>query len=119
MTQRRERQRHQRGDLVAGLQVHLPASALPTARTVPMSMPPDPVTGLCSLPRWATMPQTISPTRLASPPASALICVKLAASTLSALTSMRISLSAIDIWLSIFHAPWGNTPRGSITRWVP
>lgn len=45
--------------------------------------------------------------------------VKLAASTLSASTSTRISLSHGVIVLSIRAAGCGSTPAGSRTRWVP
>jgi hypothetical protein len=40
----------------------------PTSSTVPMSMPPEPVTGFCILPRSATMASTSSRT---APPSTA------------------------------------------------
>ncbi len=40
----------------------------PTSATRPMSMPPDPVTGFCILPRSATIASTASRTAAPSPP---------------------------------------------------
>ena len=40
----------------------------PTASTTPVSIPPDPVTGFCILPRSATMPSTAERIRPGSPP---------------------------------------------------
>ena len=94
-------------------------SAGPICSTVPISMPPEPVTGLWCLPRCATMERTAASILARSPSAWVLIWVKLAASMLSALTWIRISLSQISMWLSIFQAPCGSTPWGSSTRWMP
>ena len=97
----------------------LSRSASPIAATRPISIPPEPVAGLWSLPRRATMSRIAASTRAGSPPAAARSCVKLAASTLSASTSTRISLSHGVIVLSIRAAGCGSTPAGSRTRWVP
>ena len=46
----------------------LSARSSPISRTVPMNMPPEPVTGFCILPRWATMSRIICPVLSRSPP---------------------------------------------------
>ena len=53
-----------------------------------MSIPPEPVTGLCILPRSRTMRATSAPMRAGSPPTASEICLKLAESMLRASTSM-------------------------------
>ena len=65
----------------------------PTARTRPMSMPPEPVTGLCSFPRARTIRSTSAPIRAGSRPTAPSSCRKLAASTLSASTAIESSSS--------------------------
>jgi len=92
----------------------------PILAIFPMSMPPEPVTGFCCLPRSATMDRIFCPIFSTSPPASSSICVKLAESTFSAMTSSRISLSyTVDMSLLIFCAVCGRAPTGSITRCEP
>ena len=63
----------------------------PTSATVPMSMPPDPVTGFCILPRVATMSSTSARTASPSSACFSRSCRKDAASRLRVSTSMRTS----------------------------
>ncbi len=91
----------------------------PTARTRPMSIPPEPVTGLCILPRSRTIRPTSSPMRAASRPTSSEICLKLAESMLRASTSMESSSSPSGRSGSSRSARWGSTPAGEMTRLRP
>jgi hypothetical protein len=50
------------------------AASTPIQVTRPSSMPPDPVTGFCILPRSRTISAMRAPTRAASPPCSSAIC---------------------------------------------
>ena len=91
----------------------------PISRTRPMSMPPEPVTGLCILPRSGTMRTTSAPMRAGSPPTASAICRKLAESMLSASTSMASSSSPSGRSGSSRSARWGSTPAGETTRLSP
>ncbi len=99
----------------------------PISSTVPSSMPPEPVTGLWSLPRRPTMsrmasairPGTVPPDRATSSSAAFSSCVKLAASTLSVSTRISSSPSPMMGVLSMRHAGWGKDPWGSMLRWLP
>nr|BFF26282.1 hypothetical protein GCM10025732_42470 [Glycomyces mayteni] len=64
--QRGEGEGDEGGDLLADFEAERGAG--PTASTVPMSMPPEPVTGFCILPRASTMARTSSRTAAPSPP---------------------------------------------------
>ena len=69
------------------------ASLGPISLMVPSNMPPEPVSGLWCLPRFAMIPRLCLAIFWTSPPSASSIWVKLAASMLSVSTSMRISLS--------------------------
>ncbi len=91
----------------------------PTASTTPMSMPPDPVTGFCILPRVRTMSRTAARTASPSPAQASESCRKEAASRFSRWTAMRTSSAAIAGSASSRRAAWGRTPGGSSTRCTP
>ena len=82
----------------------------PTSATVPTSMPPDPVTGFCILPRSATMASTSARTASPSPWCFSLSWRKLAASRLSRATSIRISSGHRSGSASNRRAACGRTP---------
>ena len=92
----------------------------PTSATVPMSMPPEPVTGFCILPRSATMARTSARTASPSPPCFSESWRKDAASRLSVSTSMRTSSGHSSGPASRTRAAWGSAaPAGSVTRCRP
>src|SRR3954470_20449528 len=87
--------------------------------TRPMSIPPDPVTGLCIFPRFRTISVT-SPVRTCGSFCAALQSWrKLAASMLRCSTSMRSSSSPSASPGSSASACCGNTPLGRTTRRSP
>ena len=96
-----------------------PGKSGPMSFTRPSSMPPEPVTGFCSLPRVLTMSRIIAAILSLSAPQASLIWVKEAESTLSVSTEMSISLACMGRRLSIRRAAWGRAPLGFSTRWVP
>ena len=63
----------------------------PTSSTTPTSMPPEPVTGFCILPRAATISSTSARTAAPSPPCLVASWRKDAASRLSRSTRIRTS----------------------------
>src|SRR5690606_18710498 len=93
----------------------------PTSATVPISMPPEPVTGLCSLPRVAMSSRTAARIAAPSPPWASVSCRKLAASRLSRDTATRTSSGPIRGSGSNRQAACGSTrrPGGSLTRCNP
>ena len=85
--QRRQRQRDQAGDPLAGPHVAgLPDEAADLA-TVPISIPPEPVTGLCILPRSATIDSIAAAMAAGSPPVASRSWRKEAESRFSRSTS--------------------------------
>lgn len=64
--ERRERERRQRGHAISRRHAAIYDHA-PTRRTTPSNMPPEPVTGLCCLPRRATVSSTRRLTPSGSP----------------------------------------------------
>ena len=88
--QRRQRQRDQGRDLVPDCEPERRRRARPPP-TVPVSMPPEPVTGLCILPRLATMSSTSARTAAPSPPCFSRSWRNDAASRFSRATSIRTS----------------------------
>ena len=88
----------------------------PTSSTTPISMPPEPVTGLCILPRVLMISRTRCRTARPSPPASSRSWRKLAASRLSRSTAMRTSSGPTAGSVSRRVAACGRTPFGSSTR---
>ena len=91
----------------------------PTSSTTPTSMPPDPVTGFCILPRLATMSSTSARTASPSPPCLSNSCRNEAASRFRTSTETRISSGHSSGLASSRVAAWGSTPRGSMTRCRP
>src|SRR6478735_8319030 len=95
----------------------------PTSSTVPTSIPPDPVSGFCILPRVATMSSTSA--RTASPCFSPYwVCLRSswrndAASRLSRSTRMRTSSGHRSARVSRRRAAWGSTAPSSSTRCRP
>ena len=89
----------------------------PTSSTVPMSMPPDPVTGFCILPRVATMSSTSARTASPSPACFSDSWRKDAASRLSVSMLMRTSSGHSSGEASSRWAACGSdAPAGSRTR---
>ena len=84
-----------------------------------ISMPPEPVTGLCCFPVPPQSSGMIFLIPSTSPPASRDICRKLAASIFSVSAAMRISLSQMVGELSSFQAGWGRESAGSVLLWLP
>ena len=81
------------------------AARSPTRVTTPSSMPPEPVTGLCCLPRRTMVCITSADTRSRSPSHASSICRKLAASMFNVCTSTMISVEYILVKsLSSFSA---------------
>ena len=91
----------------------------PTSSTRPTNMPPLPVTGLCCLPRCATIAATCSPMRAASASHASRICLNDAESMLSTSTSQSISFVRGDGRVVERHASCGMAPAGSSTRCAP
>lgn len=91
----------------------------PASSTVPISMPPDPVTGFCIFPRVEMISSTSARTFSPSPPCFSDSCRKLAASRFSRSTRMRTSFDAIRGSASSRQAACGSTPAGSTTRCRP
>src|SRR3954471_3834555 len=91
----------------------------PTSSTTPISIPPEPVTGLCILPRLSMIPSTAARTAAPSPPAASDSWRKEAASRLSRRTAMRTSSGPMAGSASSRWAAWGSTPIGSSTRCTP
>ena len=91
----------------------------PTSSTTPVSMPPEPVTGLCILPRRAMIPATAARTAAPSPPWSSVSWRNDAASRFSRSTVTRTSSGARAGLGSSRQAAWGSTPAGSATRCSP
>ena len=91
----------------------------PTSSTVPTSMPPEPVSGFCILPRVATMSSTSR--RTASPSSWCLRSSwrKDAASRLRRSTRMRTSSGHSSLRVSSRWAACGSTTRSSRTRCNP
>ena len=95
----------------------------PTSSTVPTSMPPEPVSGFCILPRVATMSSTSA--RTASPCFSPyFVCLRSswrndAASRLSRSTRIRTSSGHSSARVSSRWAAWGSTTPSSRTRCRP
>ena len=85
----------------------------PTSSTVPTSMPPEPVSGFCILPRVATMSRTAGPDRRRR--RRRVVCVRSswrydAASRLSRSTRIRTSSGHSSRRVSRRWAAWGRTP---------
>ncbi len=91
----------------------------PTSSTVPTSMPPDPVTGLCILPQRPTISRTSARTASPSPPCLSASWRNEAASRLSRCTRTRTSSSRIAGSVSSRWAACGSAPSGSSTRCMP
>ena len=91
----------------------------PTSSTVPTSMPPEPVSGFCILPRAATISSTSARIRSPSP-----ACLRSswrydAASRLSFSTRILTSSGHSSRRVSSRRAAWGRTSRSSSTRCRP
>ena len=95
------------------------ARSAPRAVTVPTSIPPDPVTGLCILPAPATISVMRSRMASASPPASVRSWCQEAESTFRYSTSISTSPLRSGSEVSRRRACCGNTPRGSRDRCTP
>jgi hypothetical protein len=91
----------------------------PASSTTPMSIPPDPVTGFCILPRSATMPSTADRTAPGSPPCASRSWRNEAASRFSRSSRTRTSSGQIAGRGSSRQAACGSTPAGSATRCRP
>ena len=81
----------------------------PASATMPVSMPPEPVTGLCILPRWLMVPSTAARIASGAPPVDSRIWRNDAASRLSRSTPTRTSSGWIRGSASSRHAAWGRT----------
>src|SRR5690349_9951372 len=88
----------------------------PTSSTTPISIPPEPVTGLCILPRVPMISSTSARTAVPSPPCLPASCRMLAASRFSRSSRIRTSSGPISGRASSRHAACGSTPCGSSTR---
>ena len=91
----------------------------PASSTTPVSIPPDPVTGFCILPRSATMPSTAARIAAAEPPVDSSSCRNDAASRFSRPTRTRTSSGQMAGPVSSCQAACGSTPAGLITRCRP
>jgi hypothetical protein len=91
----------------------------PTSSTTPISMPPEPVTGLCIFPQRVMMSSTSARTAAPSPWCLTESWRNDAASRLSLQTRTRTSSGQSSQRVSRRTAAWGSTPGGSRTRCRP
>ena len=91
----------------------------PTSATTPVSIPPEPVTGFCILPRLLTISSTADFIAAGSPPVASRSWRKDAASRLSRWTRTRTSSGQSCGLGSSRQAACGSTPAGSSTRCRP
>ncbi len=91
----------------------------PTSLTLPINIPPLPVTGFCILPLSFTIFKIISSIFTISLLQAFFIWVKEAESIFKVITPISNSLSFTTIVLSILVAACGKTPLGVITLFVP
>ena len=86
-----------------------------TWRTRPTSIPPEPVTGLCCLPRAATVRRTMWATPSSGPSAACSICTKLAASMFNVRSPSSVSPAkrrpkvVVELERRLRQAPSGST----------
>ena len=91
----------------------------PASSTTPVSIPPDPVTGFCILPRSAMISSTAPRIAAGPPPVDSRSCRNDAASRFSRSTRTRTSSGQMAGSGSSCQAAWGSTPAGFRTRCKP
>ena len=91
----------------------------PASSTTPVSMPPEPVTGFCILPRVRMISSTAALILSGFPSCASCSCRKEAASRFSRRTLTLTSSGQIAGRGSSRQAAWGSTPAGSSTRCRP
>ena len=120
--ERRERERGERRDPVARARSRGPAPSAPTRRTAPRSIPPEPVTGLCCLPRRRTVSSTEARRPPSGSPPRGLLHLAEARGVDVQGLDVDDDLGLVEISstsASSRSAGCGRAPAGSSTRCVP